>query len=150
MIKYRWLGLIFIATLILPLVIGEYWIHVAVEILILGLFAVSFNMIFGYMGLLVEDGIVEVTAVLDVVRHVGFGGGGDMLLNADPHEPPQNNDRRAGSGRKHLSPGHGIVSIELLEAAPRRGARTPPWEVGEGVLSDRTVACGGLHEQARD
>jgi branched-chain amino acid transport system permease protein len=50
MIKYGWLGLIFIATLVLPLVIGEYWIHVAVEILILGLFAVSFNMIFGYMG----------------------------------------------------------------------------------------------------
>ena len=48
--KYGWLGLIFIATLVLPQVIGEYWIHVAVEILILGLFAVSFNMIFGYMG----------------------------------------------------------------------------------------------------
>ncbi len=48
--KYGWLGLVFIATLILPQVIGEYWIHVAVEILILGLFAVSFNMIFGYMG----------------------------------------------------------------------------------------------------
>ena len=48
--KYGWLGLIFIATLVLPQVIGEYWIHVAVEILILGLFSVSFNMIFGYMG----------------------------------------------------------------------------------------------------
>jgi len=42
--------MIFLATLILPVVIGEFWIHVAVEILILGLFAVSFNMIFGYMG----------------------------------------------------------------------------------------------------
>ena len=50
MTRYIWLGLILIAALILPLVIGEYWIHVAVEILILGLFAVSFNMIFGYMG----------------------------------------------------------------------------------------------------
>jgi branched-chain amino acid transport system permease protein len=50
MIRYAWLGLILVAALILPLVIGEYWIHVAVEILILGLFAVSFNMIFGYMG----------------------------------------------------------------------------------------------------
>jgi branched-chain amino acid transport system permease protein len=39
-----------IAAIILPLVIGEYWIHVAVEILIMGLFAMSFNMIFGYMG----------------------------------------------------------------------------------------------------
>jgi branched-chain amino acid transport system permease protein len=48
--RYAWHGLILIAALFLPLVIGEYWIHVAVEILILGLFAVSFNMIFGYMG----------------------------------------------------------------------------------------------------
>jgi branched-chain amino acid transport system permease protein len=44
------LGLIFILALILPQVVGEFWVHVAVEILILGLFAVSFNMIFGYMG----------------------------------------------------------------------------------------------------
>ena len=48
--RYGWLGLVFAVALILPLVLGEYWIHVAVEILILGLFAVSFNMIFGYMG----------------------------------------------------------------------------------------------------
>jgi len=34
----------------LPLVVGKFWVHVAIEILILGLFAVSFNMIFGYMG----------------------------------------------------------------------------------------------------
>lgn len=50
MLRYWWLGLIFIAMLLLPLVIGEFWVHVAIEILILGLFAVSFNMIFGYMG----------------------------------------------------------------------------------------------------
>ena len=50
MIRYWWLGLIFIAMLFLPLIIGQFWIHVAIEILILGLFAVSFNMIFGYMG----------------------------------------------------------------------------------------------------
>jgi len=48
--KYWWVGLIFIGAVILPLVVGEFWVHVAVEILILGLFAVSFNMIFGYMG----------------------------------------------------------------------------------------------------
>ena len=48
--RYWWLGLIFIGALILPLVIGKFWVHVAIEILILGLFAVSFNMIFGYMG----------------------------------------------------------------------------------------------------
>ena len=50
MIRYWWLGLIFIAMLLLPLFIGEFWVHVAIEMLILGLFAVSFNMIFGYMG----------------------------------------------------------------------------------------------------
>ena len=50
MIRYWWLGLIFIAMLLLPLFIGVFWVHVAIEILILGLFAVSFNMIFGYMG----------------------------------------------------------------------------------------------------
>jgi branched-chain amino acid transport system permease protein len=44
------LGLIFIFALILPQIFGEFWVHVAVEILILGIFAVSFNMIFGYMG----------------------------------------------------------------------------------------------------
>lgn len=50
MSRYAGLALIFVAACILPWVIGEYWIHVAVEILIMGLFAVSFNMIFGYMG----------------------------------------------------------------------------------------------------
>lgn len=50
MMKYWWLGAIFVVSLILPLFIGEFWVHVAIEILILGLFAVSFNMIFGYMG----------------------------------------------------------------------------------------------------
>ena len=50
MIRYWWLGPIFIAMLLLPLFIGEFWVHVAIEILILGLFAMSFNMIFGYMG----------------------------------------------------------------------------------------------------
>ena len=48
--RYWWLGLLFIAVLFLPLMVGEFWIHVAIEILVLGLFAVSFNMIFGYMG----------------------------------------------------------------------------------------------------
>ena len=48
--KNAFLGAIFVLALILPLWAGQFWIHVAVEILILGLFAVSFNMIFGYMG----------------------------------------------------------------------------------------------------
>ena len=28
MIRYWWLGLIFIAMLFLPLIIGEFWVHV--------------------------------------------------------------------------------------------------------------------------
>jgi len=48
--RYWWIGLIFAGALILPLTVEEFWVHVAIEILILGLFAVSFNMIFGYMG----------------------------------------------------------------------------------------------------
>ena len=48
--RYWWVGLVFVIGLILPGIVGEFWVHVAVEILILGLFAVSFNMIFGYMG----------------------------------------------------------------------------------------------------
>jgi branched-chain amino acid transport system permease protein len=48
--KYGWIAPVFIVALILPRVVGEFWVHVAVEILILGLFAVSFNMLFGYMG----------------------------------------------------------------------------------------------------
>src|SRR4030065_294935 len=48
--RYLFLGLIYALAFVLPLFIGEFWIHVAVEILILGLFAVSFNIIFGYMG----------------------------------------------------------------------------------------------------
>ncbi len=33
-----------------PMLPGEYWTHVATEILILGMFAMSFNLIYGYMG----------------------------------------------------------------------------------------------------
>lgn len=42
-------GLFFVA-LILPLVVAEFWVHVFTEIIILGLFAAAFNLIFGYMG----------------------------------------------------------------------------------------------------
>ena len=59
MIRYWWLGLVFTATLLLPIFIGDFWVHVAIEILILGLFAVSFNMIFGYMGQLAWDSIAR-------------------------------------------------------------------------------------------
>lgn len=47
--KYGWLGLL-LAAAGLPQIAGEFWVHVFTEILILGLFAASFNMIFGYMG----------------------------------------------------------------------------------------------------
>ncbi len=48
--KLLWIAAIFAAALILPLIIGEFWVHIAIQILIMGLFATSFNMIFGYMG----------------------------------------------------------------------------------------------------
>ncbi len=48
--KLAWVGLAFAAALVLPMFVGEFWVLVLTEILILGLFAVSFNMIFGYMG----------------------------------------------------------------------------------------------------
>jgi len=49
--KKYWLpSILFAVALILPLVITQFWIHVFTEILILGLFAIAFNLIFGYMG----------------------------------------------------------------------------------------------------
>ena len=38
--------------LLVPIIPGAFWVQVATEILILGLFAMSFNLIYGYMGLL--------------------------------------------------------------------------------------------------
>lgn len=48
--RYIWVGLVFLLAAVLPLMVGEFWVHVLTEIVILGLFAVSFNMIFGSMG----------------------------------------------------------------------------------------------------
>ena len=42
--------LMFVLFLLLPLLAGQFWIHVSTEILILGLFAMSFNLLYGYMG----------------------------------------------------------------------------------------------------
>ena len=39
-----------IGALFVPLLPGDFWTEVAIEILILGLFAMSFNLIYGYMG----------------------------------------------------------------------------------------------------
>ncbi len=36
--------------ILVPLLPGKFWIHVATEILILGLFAMSFNLLYGFMG----------------------------------------------------------------------------------------------------
>jgi branched-chain amino acid transport system permease protein len=36
--------------LLVPLLPGSFWIHVGTEVLILGLFAMSFNLLYGYMG----------------------------------------------------------------------------------------------------
>ena len=56
--KYLGAGAALVVALILPILarklagqsVGTYWITTFTEILIMGLFAVSFNMIFGYMG----------------------------------------------------------------------------------------------------
>jgi branched-chain amino acid transport system permease protein len=39
-----------VGALFVPLLPGEFWTEVAIEILILGLFAMSFNLIYGFMG----------------------------------------------------------------------------------------------------
>ncbi len=41
---------LFISALLLPAIPGAFWTEVGTEILILGLFAMSFNLIYGYMG----------------------------------------------------------------------------------------------------
>jgi branched-chain amino acid transport system permease protein len=42
--------LLLVLLLGVPLLPGEYWTHVGTEVLILGLFAMSFNLLYGYMG----------------------------------------------------------------------------------------------------
>ena len=42
--------LLFVFFLLVPLLPGEFWTIVSTEILILGLFAMSFNLLYGYMG----------------------------------------------------------------------------------------------------
>jgi len=41
---------LFVFFLLVPLLPGEFWTIVSTEILILGLFAMSFNLLYGYMG----------------------------------------------------------------------------------------------------
>jgi branched-chain amino acid transport system permease protein len=42
--------LMFVLFLLVPLLPGRFWTHVSTEVLILGLFAMSFNLLYGYMG----------------------------------------------------------------------------------------------------
>jgi branched-chain amino acid transport system permease protein len=42
--------LMLVLFLLVPLLPGRFWTHVATEVLILGLFATSFNLLYGYMG----------------------------------------------------------------------------------------------------
>lgn len=50
-IKSSWrLLLLFAVLLIIPSGISVFWVHVLTEILIMGIFAMSFNLLFGYMG----------------------------------------------------------------------------------------------------
>ena len=44
------LPILIVGALLVPALPGAFWTEVATEILILGLFAMSFNMIYGYMG----------------------------------------------------------------------------------------------------
>ena len=41
---------LFVFFLLVPLLPGKFWTIVSTEILILGLFAMSFNLLYGYMG----------------------------------------------------------------------------------------------------
>ncbi len=43
---------VFIAGLVVPYIVPIYWVMIATEILIMALFAMSFNLLFGYTGLL--------------------------------------------------------------------------------------------------
>jgi branched-chain amino acid transport system permease protein len=50
LLSVRVLAVLFVLFLLLPALLGTFWIEVATEILLLGLFAASFNLIYGYMG----------------------------------------------------------------------------------------------------
>jgi branched-chain amino acid transport system permease protein len=45
-----WVSVLFLGLIVYPFVVSEYYIHLLIYILIGGLFAQSFNIIFGYMG----------------------------------------------------------------------------------------------------
>lgn len=45
-----WLLLLLAVLLFIPTCVGEFWIHVATEMAIMSLFALSFNLLFGYTG----------------------------------------------------------------------------------------------------
>lgn len=45
-----WLALLVAVLLFIPTQVGEFWVHVATEVVIMSLFALSFNLLFGYTG----------------------------------------------------------------------------------------------------
>jgi branched-chain amino acid transport system permease protein len=48
--SHWWVTLIIVASVLLPVFVGPFWVHVLTEIAIMCLFATSFNLLFGYMG----------------------------------------------------------------------------------------------------
>ena len=51
LLRSNWLyALILVLAIGLPKIVGLFWTHIMTEILILGLFAMGFNLLFGYMG----------------------------------------------------------------------------------------------------
>lgn len=48
--KFFWPLFLMLIAILLPFFVSEFWVHVLTEIIIHALFALSFNMIFGYMG----------------------------------------------------------------------------------------------------
>jgi branched-chain amino acid transport system permease protein len=49
--SWRWFpAILVVVTLALPLGLSQFWVHVAVEILIMSLFAMSFTLLYGWVG----------------------------------------------------------------------------------------------------
>jgi len=46
------LALVLLALALAPIILSKYWINILTEVLIMGLFAMAFNLLFGYSGLL--------------------------------------------------------------------------------------------------
>ena len=49
-LKSKWWLLLILFSIVGPLALGTFWVHVATEVLIMALFAMSFNILYGHMG----------------------------------------------------------------------------------------------------